>query len=241
MAFDVIPAIDVTEGRLGRLGAEGPVALDAFGGDPVTAAEAFMRTGVRWLHVVDMDLAFRGAAVNIETVMAVRRAALFRGVKIQASGGVANAEELEHLLDVGVDRVVLGSGALRDPDLIASAAERHGERVAVGLEADGPRIRSRGLDPVDLSLEDTLGWLEGTPASRFVVTAVTRVAELSGPDLAVLGRVLRLGRPVMVAGGIASLDQLRAVRDAGAEAAIVGRAALDGGVDLTQAATLGAT
>src|SRR4249920_1924503 len=100
MRFEVIPAIDVTGGRLGRFTAQGPVAVAAFGGDPVTAAEAFMRAGARRLHVVDMDLAFTGAAVNIEVVMAVRRAALFHGASIQASGGIETQEDMEHLLDV---------------------------------------------------------------------------------------------------------------------------------------------
>ena len=124
MSFEVIPAIDITGGRLGRFTAAGPVAVEAFGGDPVTAAEAFMRAGARRLHVVDMDLAFTGAAVNIEVVMAVRRAALFRGAAIQASGGIVTQEDVEHLLDVGVDRVVLGSGALVEPGV------RHGGRRA---------------------------------------------------------------------------------------------------------------
>jgi phosphoribosylformimino-5-aminoimidazole carboxamide ribonucleotide (ProFAR) isomerase len=239
VGFDVIPAIDVTNGGLGRLGASGPIAIQDFGGDPVSAAEAFMRAGARWLHVVDMDLAFTGAIVNVDTVMAVRRSALFQGVRVQASGGVATRDDLEHLLDVGVDRVVLGSGALDDAALIEAAIERHGERVAVGVEIDGARIRSRGAAPVDLPLDETLAWLGATAASRFVVTAVPRVGELSGPDLEAVARVLSMGRPVVAAGGIASIEQLASLRDAGAEGAIVGRAALEGGLDLVAAFGIG--
>jgi phosphoribosylformimino-5-aminoimidazole carboxamide ribonucleotide (ProFAR) isomerase len=237
--FDVIPAIDVTGGGLGRLTTGGPVPIEDFGGDPVSAAESFMRAGARWLHVVDMDLAFTGAVVNIETVMAVRRVALFHGVKIQASGGVATLEDLEHLLDVGVDRVVLGSATLVDPGLVEDAATRHGERVAVGVEIAEDRIRARGVTPVDLPLEATLAWLGRSAVRRFVVTVVPRVGELSGPDLGALARVTELGRPVLAAGGIASIEQLVSVRDAGAEGAIVGRAALEGALDLVAAFALG--
>jgi phosphoribosylformimino-5-aminoimidazole carboxamide ribonucleotide (ProFAR) isomerase len=235
VTFDVIPAIDVTGGGLGRLTPGGPVPIEEFGGDAVSAAEAFMREGARWLHVVDMDLAFTGAVVNIDTVMAVRRAALFHGVKIQASGGVATREDVEHLLDVGVDRVVLGSGALLDPTLVQDAVARHGERIAIGVEIDDDRIRARGRAAVDLPLEETLAWLGRSGVPRFVVTAVSRVGELSGPDLAAVTRVRTLGRPVVAAGGIASIEQLVSVRDLGAEGAIVGRAAIEGGLDLSAA------
>ncbi len=234
----MIPAIDLAAGRLGRMEADGAVPVDAFGGDPIAAAEAFVRAGARWLHVVDMDLAATGNAININVVMSIRRAALFAGARIQASGGVSRREDIEYLLDVGADRIVLGSRALSDPDLVADLTSTLGERIAVGLEIDGDRVRSRGMDAVDLPLADTLGWLRGTDVVRFVVTAVSRVGGLGGPDLDMLGAVAGLGRPFIVAGGIASNDDLRAVREAGAEAAIVGRAAMDGGLDLTEALAL---
>jgi phosphoribosylformimino-5-aminoimidazole carboxamide ribotide isomerase len=240
MSFEVIPAIDISGGRLGRFTADGPVAVAAFGGDPVAAAEAFVRAGARRLHVVDMDLAFTGAAVNIEVVMAVRRAALFRGVTIQAGGGVVTREDLEHLLDVGVDRVVLGSGALSDPEFVTAAAERHGERIVVGIEMADGVVRARGRSAVELPLDETLAWLADSAVPRFVVTAVRRVGELSGPDLDAVLRVAASGRPVLAAGGIASLQDLRDVRGAGAEGAIVGRAALEEGFDLASALLLDA-
>jgi phosphoribosylformimino-5-aminoimidazole carboxamide ribonucleotide (ProFAR) isomerase len=239
VVFEVIPAIDVTGGRLGRMTAEGPIPVDAFGGDPVAAAEAFVRAGARWLHVVDMDLASTGNALNINTVMSIRRAALFAGARIQASGGVSRREDVEYLLDVGAARVVLGSRALADPGLVSELTTELGERIAVGVEVHDDRILSRGMDAVDLPLAATLAWLNDTDAVRFVVTAVSRVGGLAGPDLATLESVAALGRPFIAAGGIASTEDLRAVRGAGAEAAIVGRAAMEGGLDLTAAMALG--
>jgi phosphoribosylformimino-5-aminoimidazole carboxamide ribonucleotide (ProFAR) isomerase len=151
---------------------------------------------------------------------------------------VSRREDVEYLLDVGADRVVLGSRALADPKLVAEMTAELGERIAVGVEVQDDRIRSRGMDAVDLPLDDTLAWLNGTDAVRFVVTAVSRVGELAGPDLAMLDAVAALGRPVIVAGGIASTDDLAAVRQTGAEAAIVGRAVMEGGLDLTAAMAL---
>lgn len=238
MGFEVIPAIDVTEGRLGRLTPAGPVAVPAFGGDPVTAAEAYMRAGARRLHVVDMDLAFTGAALNVETVMAVRRVALFHGVRIQASGGVVTEDDVAHLLDVGVDRVVLGSGALATPTLVADLVERYEERIVVGIEVEGDRVRARGPASVDLALDDTLAWLDPTAASRFIVTSLRRVGGLAGPDLDAVRRVGVLERPVLAAGGVASVEDLLSVRAAGAEGAVVGRAALEAAFDLSAAVDL---
>jgi phosphoribosylformimino-5-aminoimidazole carboxamide ribonucleotide (ProFAR) isomerase len=238
VGFDVIPAIDLAGGRLSRMGEDGAIPVEAFGGDPIAAAEAFVRSGARWLHVVDMDLALSGNALNINVVMSIRRAALFAGARIQASGGVSRREDIEYLLDVGADRVVLGSRALVDRVLVTDLTASLGERIAVGLELAGDRVRSRGMEAVDLSLSDTLAWLADTPATRFVVTAVSRVGGLAGPDLAMLDAVAALGRPFIVAGGIASTEDLRSVREAGAEGAIVGRAAMEGGLDLAAALAL---
>ena len=240
VGFQVIPAIDVAGGTLARFTPEGPIAIEDFGGDPVTAAESFLSAGVRWLHLVDLDLAFRGTALNIDTVMALRRVALFAGAKVQAGGAISNQADIDHLLDVGVDRVVLGSAALADRALVERLGATMGERVVVGLEIDGDRVHSRGLDPVDLALDATLAWLRDIRCARFLMTAVRRVGSLGGPDLAAMDAVVAIGRPVLVAGGIASLDDLRSVRAAGAEGAVVGRAALEAGLDLAAALDLAA-
>jgi len=240
VGFQVIPAIDVAGGRLARFTPEGPLAIEDFGGDPVTAAESFLSAGARWLHLVDMDLAFTGAALNIDTVMALRRVALFAGAKVQAGGAVSSQSDIDHLLDVGADRVVLGSAALADRGLVERLGATLGERVVVGLEVEGDRVRSRGRDPVDLALAEILAWLGDTRCARFLLTGVRRVGSLGGPDLTAMDAVLALGRPVLVAGGVASLDDLRTVRAAGAEGAVVGRAALEAGLDLAAALDLAA-
>lgn len=226
--FEVIPAMDVSGGRLARLTARGPVPVSAFGGDPEAAAAAFVQAGVPRLHVVDMDLAIGGQARNLEVI----RALAGLGVPVQASGGAATAEEVELLLGAGADRAVLASAALTDRILVTGLAERLGERLAIGVETDGDRIRSRGRRSVDLPLGDTLGWLGEAPVERFVVTGVPRVGRLAGPDLDGLRAVAALGRPTLGAGGVASPADVRALRSAGAAGAIVGRAALEGSIDL---------
>jgi phosphoribosylformimino-5-aminoimidazole carboxamide ribotide isomerase len=228
MSFEIIPALDLSAGRLGRLTERGPVPVEAFGGDPLAAAAAFVAAGVARLHVVDMDLAFRGVAANaavIESLVAL-------GVPVQAAGGASSEAEVQALLDTGADRAVLGSAGLEDRDLVAGLAERLGPRLVVGVETDGGRIRARGRRRVDLPLATTLDWLVGTDACRFVVTGLRRVGSLAGPDLEALDAVVSRGGRVLAAGGIASAADLGAFRGAGAEGAIVGRAALEG-LDLT--------
>jgi phosphoribosylformimino-5-aminoimidazole carboxamide ribotide isomerase len=235
VAFEVIPALDLAGGRLARFTVDGPRALDAFGGDPVSAAEAAIRSGARWLHVVDLDLAYTGIAANLRPLMAIRRAARFAGVLVEAAGGVHTAEDVDLLLDAGVDRVVLGSAALADADLVAALVGRLEERLAVGIEAHGATICPRGREGVEFPLDGTLAWLGKLRPARLVVTAVARVGEGTGPDLRALEAALELGCPVVAAGGIASVDHLAAVRETGCDAALVGRAALEGTLDLRAA------
>lgn len=229
--FEVIPAIDVSDGALATLTPAGPRPVEAFGGDPLAAAKAAIAAGARWLHVVDMDLAFRREAANLEVVSAI--AAL--PVAVQAAGGVREAEEVRALFAAGASRVVLGSAALADAPATTARLAADGARLVIGIEVEQGRIRSRGRDPVDLPLLETLGWVVSAGAAVLLITSVDRVGQRGGPDLEMIRRVVRAGRPVLAAGGIASVADLRAVRSAGAAGGVVGSAALEGSLDLSAA------
>ncbi|HEX6399864.1 MAG TPA: HisA/HisF-related TIM barrel protein [Actinomycetota bacterium] len=229
--FEVIPAIDVHQGRLAAIGQDGPHPVDAFDGDPVHAGASFAEAGARWLHVVDLDLAFDGEPRNLGVVEAI--ASL--GPAVQVAGGVRTADEVRLLLAAGAARVVLGSAALADPETAAELLSVNGERLVVGVEVAEGRILSRGRDPVDLDLMETLGWLVAGDVRTILVTAVDRVAGLGGPDVALVRRVARAGRPVLAAGGVSAAEHLRDLRAAGAAGAVVGRAALEGAIDLREA------
>ena len=119
MPFTVLPAIDLWEGRLALLTADGPAPSAAFGGDPLAAATAYVGAGARWLHVVDMDLAFRGEPANADLIRALCAVA-----RVQASGGVRTAPQVEELRSLGAARVVLASAALDDEDAVVEVASR---------------------------------------------------------------------------------------------------------------------
>ena len=228
----MIPAIDVAGGILAPPGMQGPVA--AFGGDPRAAAASFAEAGARWVHVVDLDLARTGEPANLEVLTSVAEL----GLRVQASGGARSGSTVERLLQAGAERIVLGSAALADRALTEDLLARFGGSLAVGIEADGVTIRPRGTGATELSLWETLGWLSGLNVRRFVLTEVGRAGSLAGPDLdGIWALATHTGRPVIAAGGIGSLEDLRAVAELGGtvEGAIVGRALYEGRLDLAEA------
>jgi phosphoribosylformimino-5-aminoimidazole carboxamide ribonucleotide (ProFAR) isomerase len=232
MVFEVVPAIDVSAGRLVRMSGTVVEDVAAFGGDPLAAAEAFVAASAPRLHVVDVDLARTGRPANLDVL---RRIAGL-GVPVQASGGVSSDAQVDALLEAGADRVVLGSAALAVRDAVERLLASAGERVCVGIEADGQTIRPRG-GGAELPLWDTLLWLGELAVARYVFTEVGRVSSLAGPDLdGIWALATHTSRPVLASGGIRSIEDVRAVAalGGGVEGVIVGRA-LHEGLDLGEA------
>jgi phosphoribosylformimino-5-aminoimidazole carboxamide ribonucleotide (ProFAR) isomerase len=225
MPLEVIPALDVAGGRLVHLGS-GQVAATAFGADPLTAAKAFLDAGATRLHVVDVDLARSGEVGNADVLAAV----CGLGMPVQASGGVRTEEQVDALLARGAERVVLGSAALLDRDEAEVLVRRFGDRLVVGIEADGHTVRPRGTD-LELPLRDLLVSLAGLEVRRYLFTEVGRAGGLQGPDLdAIVAFAEDSSVPVVVAGGIRDVDDLRAVAalDGRIEGAVIGRALYEG-------------
>jgi phosphoribosylformimino-5-aminoimidazole carboxamide ribonucleotide (ProFAR) isomerase len=226
MPLEVIPALDVAGGRLVHVMGSAEVAAAGFGGDPMAAAEAFVGAGAARLHVVDVDLARSGEAGNADVLAAV----CGLGVPVQASGGVRTGEQIDALLARGADRVVLGSAALHDRGGAEGLVGRFDDRLVVGIEADGDTVRARGTD-LGLPLRDLLVWLAGLEVRRYLFTAVRRAGGLQGPDLDAIGAFAEHSPvPVVVAGGIRGVEDLRAIAalDGRIEGAVIGRALYDG-------------
>jgi len=226
MSFEVIPALDVAAGRLVRVDRSGAIPVEAFESDPSTAASAFVRAGATRLHLVDVDLARSGEVENLPTLRAVCQL----GVPVQASGGVRSRAHVEALLSAGAERVVLGSATLADRDEAEVLAREFGERLVVGIEADGPVVKPRGSD-VELALLDLLEWLARIGVCRYLFTEVGRVGALEGPDLDGIWAFAEYSAvPVLLAGGIRGVDDVRAVAALGGriEGVVIGRALYEG-------------
>jgi phosphoribosylformimino-5-aminoimidazole carboxamide ribonucleotide (ProFAR) isomerase len=215
----------------------GPAALDAFQGDPLAAARAFVEAGAGRLHVVDIDRALDTGPTN-EGV--VRRIAEL-GTPVQASGGIATEEGASRMLEVGADRVVLSSRVLADREAFERILDAIGPPVVAGLELDGARIRPRGAGAgagggagameVNLDVIETAAWLSQTGAPRYLATDLGRLGQRTGPDLVhIRWLAMRLRRPLLVAGGVSTPDDVRSLASLGPplEGAVVGSALYGG-------------
>jgi phosphoribosylformimino-5-aminoimidazole carboxamide ribotide isomerase len=237
-AFWVIPAIDLRGGHVVRL-QEGDFDREQVYADvPADVAAAFAAAGAEWIHVVDLDGARAGERRQSAAIGAIRES-LARTARLQVGGGIRTEDGIAEILAAGADRVVLGTAAIEDPALVERAVGRHGsDRIAVALDVrDGLAVGHgwvRGAlgQPVDAAIA-TLG---SAGIRMFVVTAIDRDGLLGGPDLVLLDRMVGLtDADVIASGGIATIDDLFALRAIGCSGAIVGRALYDGRIDLAEA------
>jgi phosphoribosylformimino-5-aminoimidazole carboxamide ribotide isomerase len=218
--FVVYPAVDVLEGRVVRLeeGRRERVTLD--GGDPVAAAERFAGEGATWLHLVDLDGAFSGAP-DLGLVERVARA----GIPVQVGGGYRSLELIGAALAAGAARVLLGTAALDDSFLAAALARFGPAALVVAVDARDGLVTVKGWTEGSSVRADALARrCADAGIERLLVTSTGRDGMLAGPDLELLEGVLAAGLPVIAAGGIAGLDDLRDVRDLGCEGAVTGSA-----------------
>lgn len=232
--FTVYPAIDVLESRVVRLEQGERARVTVEGGDPLEAALRFREEGASWLHVVDLDGAFSSTPA-LELVAGVAAT----GTPVQVGGGYRNLEAVEAALEAGAARVLVGTAAL-DPSFLRAAADRFGTRLAVavdvldGLVAVEGWTRASTMSAVGLATACAEAGVQ-----RLLVTSTHRDGTLAGPDLELLDLVLAAsGLPVIAAGGIASLDDLRAVRQLGCEGAVTGSALWRGRFTLAEAVSL---
>ena len=236
-AFTLYPAIDLQDGKCVRLLRGDPARATVFSDDPPARARAFEAAEARWLHVVDLDGAFAGSAVNGE---AVARIVDETGLKVQFGGGVRDLEALEGWLERGVARVVLGTAAARDPALTREACRRFPGRVALGIDARGGRVAVQGwAEETDIAASDLARAYEDSGAAAIVHTDIARDGAMGGVDAdACAAFAAPLDTPVIASGGVASLADLRALKrrsGCGIAGAVSGRALYDGRIDLAEA------
>jgi phosphoribosylformimino-5-aminoimidazole carboxamide ribotide isomerase len=237
---ELFPAIDLRDGGAVRL-VQGDFDRQRAYGDPVALARAYADAGARWIHVVDLDAARTGIPVNRATVLAIARAV---DVSVQSGGGVRGPDDVAELLDGGVARVVLGTTAVRHPDLVDTLARRYPGRVAAGLDhrGGGAEVAVSGWEhDGGTSLADALERLSAVPLAAVVVTAIETDGTMGGPDTAGLGRVLALTpHAVIASGGVrhsADLATLARLEVAGRRlaGAIVGTALVEGSITVEEA------
>lgn len=230
---ELYPAIDLLDGKVVRL-LQGDYDRDTvYGLDPVAVAEGFAADGATWVHVVDLDAAKSGSPRNRPVVAAIA-AALTGAARIQTGGGVRSLDDVAALRDAGVARVVMGSAAVQQPELVAQASELM--PVAVGLDHRGGELAVHGWTAGSgVQLHTALSWFP--TAAAFVITDIGRDGMLTGPDVAGLADAAGLTTvPIIASGGVATLaDVIACAELAGVTGVITGKALYEGRFSVPEA------
>ena len=236
----LFPAIDLKGGACVRLVRGEMASATIFNNDPVAQAREFAAMGFRWLHVVDLDGAFAGRAVNSAAVRAIRQAV---DLQMQLGGGIRDRAAIDYWLDIGIHRIVLGTAALREPDLVRRAAADYPGRIVVGIDARDGRVAVEGwAETSDMAVTDLAAKFADAGVAAIVYTDIARDGALIGVDAPAIGALARrIGLPLIASGGVASIADITTLkaREADGIAGIIcGRALYDGRVDPTAALRL---
>ena len=231
--FEVVPAVDVQDGQVVQL-VGGERGTGKAYGDPVVAAEQWVEQGARTLHLVDLDGAFEGERANADAIRSVVEAV---DVETQLGGGIRTVDDATALLDAGVDRVILGTAAVETPDIVADISDEYPGTVLVSLDAkDGEVVVSGWTEGTGLDPAEAAERYEDLGACGILFTDVDVEGRLEGVRTGPVERVVdAVDIPVVASGGVATPDDVRALKEAGASAVVVGSALYEGEFTLAAA------
>ena len=232
--MELIPAVDIRDGKCVRLYQGDYNQETVFDEDPVTAALTWYSQGARWLHIVDLDGAVAGEPQNMEVVEEIIRQS---GMLIELGGGIRQEEVAEKLLRQGISRIILGSAAIENRELVKKLCQQFGEAIAVSLDARDGKIAIHGwqkdtvVEVFQLSRE-----MVDAGVRRFIYTDIKRDGTLTEPNFDMINRLLTETKvPVIVAGGVSKMKHLRRFKELGVEGAIIGKALYTGDINLGEA------
>ena len=230
------PAIDLKDGQAVRLLRGDMEKSTVFNDNPASQAMEFVNAGCEWLHLVDLNGAFAGEPVNAAAVEAILKQTK---VPAQLGGGIRDMATIESWLDKGLARVILGTVAVENPDLVREAAKAFPGHVAVGIDARNGRVATKGwAEETDVMVTDLAKSFEDAGVAAIIYTDINRDGAMQGPNVeATADLACAVSIPVIASGGVSSMEDLIALRDCGADlnGAISGRALYDGAIDLKTA------
>jgi phosphoribosylformimino-5-aminoimidazole carboxamide ribotide isomerase len=233
------PAIDLKDGACVRLYKGEMDQATVFNDDPANQAQAFVDQGCDWLHLVDLNGAFAGEPVNAKPVEDILKSCK---VPAQLGGGIRDMATIERWLERGLQRVILGTVAVENPSLVRAAAKLFPNHIAVGIDARGGKVATRGwAEETDVDATDLARQFEDAGVAAIIYTDINRDGAMQGPNVeatAALARAVSI--PVIASGGVSSMADLQALKDCGAplDGAISGRALYDGEINVADATAL---
>ncbi len=232
--MDIIPAIDLRGGKCVRL-YQGDYSQEmVFSDDPVSMAVRWQDAGAKRLHLVDLDGAAEGKLCNASVIeKIVKRVDL----PIQVGGGIRTIETMDHLIRLGVKRVILGTIALEEPDLVEKACKQFAKAIIISIDVKDGFVRGRGwIEAGSLTPGKVIREMEERGVGRFIYTDIARDGTLTEPNFEGIAELLlQTKSPIIAAGGIASIDHLKRLAELGVEGAITGKAIYTGNIDVAEA------
>lgn len=234
----IYPAIDIKNGKCVRL-KMGDMNQSTQYGEPSEMAIKWQRMGAQFLHIVDLDAAFAGEFSNYDTVAKILDEVT---IPMQLGGGVRSMEDIDIRLSLGINRVIIGTAAFENPDLVSEAATKYPGRIVAGIDAKDGKVATRGwatgtdADPIDLALE-----MKKRGVTTVVYTDIARDGMLTGPNLELTrNMVAKTGMDIIASGGMSVQQDVTNLLDTGVEGVIIGKALYSGTIDLSQAIRTGA-
>ncbi len=232
--MNIIPAIDLIGGKAVRLQKGDYNKVTVYSEDPVGVAKSFEESGAKFLHLVDLDGAKSGRADNYETIKAIIAST---SLSVEIGGGIRNMDVIKLYVDAGVDRIILGTAALTNPEFLAEAVEKYGERIAVGVDIKDGNVAIKGWTEVSsLSCNEFCTQLEELGVSSIICTDISKDGMMSGTNLALYRELVdKFNVKIIASGGVSTLDDLRELKKIKVWGAILGKALYTGAIDLATA------
>jgi phosphoribosylformimino-5-aminoimidazole carboxamide ribotide isomerase len=234
----VIPAIDLKEGQCVRLLQGRKDRVTSYSDDPVAVALRWREEGAELIHIVDLDGAFSGTQKNLESIRRIRAAV---DIRLEVGGGIRDLNRIKELLDEGIDRVILGTSAVKNPQIVRTACREYPERILVGIDARDGRVAVKGWEEVTaIDAMDFAQRMESIGVAGIIYTDISRDGMLTGPNISTTRAMVEsLGIPVIASGGISSIEDIRRLNEIeGLWGAITGKALYTGNLDLREAIRL---
>lgn len=235
--MEIIPAIDLLNGKCVRLNQGNYNEVTKFNSDPVKQAQIWENKGAKRLHLVDLDGAKTGEPINDLTIKEIKKSI---SIPIQLGGGIRSIDRAKELFGIGIDRIILGTIAIENPQLVKDLSKEYPKRVAVGIDAKEGMVATRGwLKQSEIRSLDLAKQLNDLELAAIISTDISTDGTLKGPNVQALREIAEISiNPVIASGGIGSIADLISLadlEDQGIEGIIVGRALYDGSIDLKEA------